>query len=74
MADLRIGKVITLQGKTLKGKNKVRENGRAWRIVRIEDNVSCLKNGRGILLRPIKKPRNIRWIKVIDDPDFTISL
>ena len=64
--------VLTLSGKTQKGKNRVREHGSKW-IVLEERGSSLLiaaENDTPELGRIL--PNSARWVEKINDPDFNI--
>lgn len=63
---------VRLEGISLAGKNKVRENGELWDVVEIRNNVSCLGGGTGYLLKSIVKPNYVRWVKTTGDEDFRV--
>lgn len=72
-------KTVMLVGKTLKGKNRLREsNTNTWRIVRISDKVGFSQEpGPWFLVRPCIKDSNesqwlSRWVHSSNDKDFTI--
>jgi len=76
-----INSTIKLVGKTQKGKNRVRELGELWRIVEVTNEVlfSSVKfNWAKIepiaLDNNIRQSNTIRWIHLIDDKDFGVSL
>lgn len=62
--------MIKLVGKSLKGKNRIREHGELWEILEKRDFVMCL-NGPGLSIKSAKTG-DIRWISVTDDGDFMI--
>ena len=73
---------MLVEGKTLKGKNKIREAGtNEWKIVRRENSVQSLWGRPGVLIEPLpsissqwRPQRNLRrWVLEIDDPDFTLK-
>jgi len=66
---------MLVQGKTLKGKNRIRENGREWDLVRTADTVLFAQRpGPWGLIQPKNDPHGekSRWIHLIDDQDFDI--
>lgn len=63
--------VLTLAGKTLKGKNRIREHGERWTLIRQEE-----RNGERLLfVQAVKQTKypEFRWIKAENDPDFEIK-
>ena len=61
---------IKLRGKSVHGKNRVRENGGTWSIL---DDVSMTRPG-SLLIQSDKDPNKIRWVMAKDDPDFDVIL
>lgn len=66
---MNIGDILILRGKTLKGKNRIREHGTHWEIVDIANGVSCLNGSPGFLIQTLD---DLRWIKQENDQDFVI--
>lgn len=65
--DKMIGDIITLKGKSQKGKNKIREHGNKWRVIK---ETATLQLIEPIEQRNPNKPE-IRWINyVYIDPNF----
>jgi hypothetical protein len=72
-----VGDIITLKGKSLKGKNRVREQGDQW-IVNKADR-PLVNNSTLLLIRPIVDKDNdhdprLRWVFPANDKDFEIKL
>lgn len=65
---------MILKGKTQKGKNRIRENGAEWILIRAKDRVIFSnKPGPWWLIEPITNHReNSRWVHSTDDIDFEI--
>lgn len=66
---------MILKGKTLKGKNRIRENGAEWILLREADSVLFNpERGPWFFIRPIDKKNDDkdRWIHSIHDTDFEI--
>ncbi len=59
---------MKVQGISQKGKNRIREHGAIWKIVKELSEVCCLDNNPGILL---ESPDGYqRWIRISEDKDF----
>lgn len=74
MEQLVSGDIITLRGKTLKGKNRVREHGSLWRIVSVSTGTRWVKRGM-LNIEPVEQRGRFpegRWIMPVNDPDFEI--
>ena len=73
--------LITLKGRTLRGKNIIRLDGNRWHVWR-RDNVPCFGMGPGVLISPQDHAwhdNRSRWVHAsetdswrIDDPDFEV--
>lgn len=57
-------KTATLKGKTLKGKNRIREHGNVWKIILEKDDSICVES--------LKNPNMCRWIDIKNDVDMEI--
>lgn len=67
--DPRAGDLLTLRGKTLKGKNRVREHGETWVVVKAHPVL-------GLHVEPeVQRNRwpEKRWINPTNDPNFEIT-
>jgi len=68
-----VGQTIEIEGVSLKGKNRVREQGSTFEIERIENRVLFSdKSGPWLLLKS-KNPNHGRWIHATEDKDFRIK-
>lgn len=66
---------MILKGKTLKGKNRIRELGEEWLCIRTSDTVHFSnRNGPWGFVKPAKEgvENQERWIHLVDDQDFEI--
>lgn len=54
--DVEAGQELTLQGKSLKGKNRVRELGSLWVVLRVAEKVGFSTTGTGpfLLIQPVQ--------------------
>jgi len=79
MEGLSKGRLLTLVGRTLKGKNKIREAGSdEWVVLQVESSVMCLKGNAGLLVAPVTGAGDIlrnkaRWICADNDLDFEVK-
>jgi|HubBroStandDraft_6_1064221.scaffolds.fasta_scaffold298177_2 hypothetical protein len=74
--------IIILKGKTLKGKNRIREHGDKWVIFMVGDELPLKFLHGKILIVPEKDWNNkeafengwkeMRWIHPTNDPDFEV--
>ena len=72
-----LGKTIRLKGKTMKGKNRIREHGEQWNVLAETDTVLFAPSSHGpfLFIAPPSKDQNdkaSRWIKSVNDLDFEI--
>lgn len=63
--------LLTLEGKTCKGQNKIREHGAEWRFVRAVQSAQCFDGAAGVLLQSTQDG-DLRWIRKHNDPDFRV--
>lgn len=67
---------ITLEGRTNKGRNRIREFGRIWEIKYMRDNLPMDTDKKAVwaFITPYgnSHPNASRWIKRFNDPDFEI--
>jgi len=67
--------VIKLIPRSHKAKNRIRENGDLWIVIRQGKKVGEVMEDMGadndsFFIAPWKNRQNVRWIKKINDPDF----
>lgn len=55
MSDVKVGDVLILKGRTLKGKNRVREHGERWKVVETATPREFLQGRLAIV--PVKTPK-----------------
>jgi hypothetical protein len=68
--------IVSLKGKTQKGKNRVRELGAQWQVEREADSVLFNDDpGPWLLIVPLVDPTGtkFRWLKKFHDQDFDIT-
>ncbi len=71
------GDKVKLTGKTKHGKNRVREQGAEWIVVKVESGVlfSDDKKKEFALLRKEDNPGEFwRWVALIDDKNFSVEV
>ncbi len=72
--------IVILQGKTRRGKNRIREHGDRWTVDRVSESVMGLGGAPGLLLSVPKCECSTcekwgpdwRWIRQTNDPNFEI--
>ena len=69
-------KKVILKGKTQKGKNRIREHGHVWTILKIlQDPQFVRERGIWLQLEPVETgDRGIRWVRSNDDKDFELTI
>lgn len=60
-----IGSLITVEGKSQKGKNRIREHGRVWKIRKVW--------GTHLLLESTNGDEYLRWVDGPHDEDFAVT-
>jgi hypothetical protein len=69
---------VKLTGKTHKGKNRVRELGEIWNVLKIGRPVALVDPGRpeALFIAPVDHPNDARWVEMPprEDPDFTVEI
>lgn len=68
---MKIGEKISLSGKTLKGKNRIREHGSDWTVVQVVDKVAFSPK-LGPWLMVTAEDGHGRWVNSMDDTDFIV--
>ena len=73
---MKVGDILILSGKTRHGKNRVREQGELWRIVRIK---GAIPNGRWPAGTEIAELETLdgkhwRYISTVGDTDFNFRV
>ena len=65
---------MRLTGKTQKGKNRIREHGNDWVLIRVSNMVLFDKKpGQWFLVAPCNNGSASRWIHSTNDKDFGIK-
>lgn len=63
--------IFILEGKSRKGKNRIREHGSEWELRRSSEAAQCLDGCPGWFIFPTNgQLEDSRWIRQHDDPDF----
>lgn len=64
-----------LTGKSLKGKNRVRERGEIWEVLRVTDKVLfSAEPGPWLLLQSTDAKKSLQWVHSTADQDFDLKL
>lgn len=68
-----VNEKIQLDGISQHGKNRIREHGGIWTVVRRSSSVTCLESEPGVFVRS-SKTGDTRWIKSVNDPHFKVRV
>ena len=60
---------VRLRGRTLKGKNRIREHGDEWIVLNRNNAVLLVESTES---NPAL--RDLRWVMGVDDPDFEVTV
>ena len=63
---------MRLSAKTHKGKNVLKRWGDQWEIIETRQSNLFIKAHKDISGNKNNLPDSVRWIKISEDPDFTI--
>ena len=70
-----LGKKVKLAGITRHGKNRVREQGEVWEVIRMNPAVSFKTKAPGpFMLLQAAEGINMRWVSTINDDNFTVEV
>lgn len=64
--------LIRVSPQSGKGKNRIREHGDTWRVLKTSDQVVC-REGRSHLVESLDGREYWRWVSTSYDPDFNIE-
>ena len=74
---MKAGDKVKLTGKTKHGKNRVREQGQNWIVVKTDNNLEFAEDRKQefALLRADERPsENWRWVAVQNDKNFLVEV
>ena len=67
--------IIRLKGKTNHGKNRVREQGEIWEIIRLNPTVGFKTKAPGpFMLLQATTSINMRWVSTVNDDNFSVEV
>ena len=70
-----VGNRVKLTGTTRHGKNRVREQGETWEVIRINPTVSFKTKAPGpFMLLQAAEGINMRWVSTINDDNFSVEV
>ena len=64
---------VWLNGKTNHGKNRVREHGNVWKVVKKSETVFFSKNTGPFLLLHSEATKDTRWVSKKNDVHFEVN-
>ena len=69
-----INKIIQLEGKTKKGKERIKRDGPFWKIIRASNKIFfSSENGPWLLVQSEENLNVSRWVKQNNDFDFIVK-
>ena len=74
---MKVGTKVKLKGKTKHGKNRVREQGNTWRVVKIRSGLALAEDRDkefALLLAENRPDEHWRWVALKDDKNFTMEV
>ena len=74
---MKVGTKVKLKGKTKHGKNRVREQGHTWRVVKIRSGLALAEDRDkefALLLAENRPDEHWRWVALKDDKNFTMEV
>ena len=70
---MNIGDIVIVEGISQKGKNRVRELGNEWKVIKVSQNVLFSQEKCDwVLVAPSFDSPKFRWVKKFGDDDFRI--
>ena len=72
---MEIGKKVKLTGITRHGKNRVREQGATWEVIRLSPTVGFKTKAPGpFMLLQATESINMRWVSTVNDDNFLVEV
>lgn len=74
---MKAGDKVKLTGKTKHGKNRVREQGQDWVVVKVAKNKllsDSWEKDFALLMQPDNQSEDWRWVAVQDDKNFDVEV
>ena len=70
-----VGDKIKLTGITQHGKNRVREQGETWEVIRLSPTVGFKTKAPGpFMLLQAAESINMRWVSTVNDDNFSVEV
>ena len=72
---MEVGNKVKLTGITRHGKNRVREQGEVWEVIRMNPTVSFKTKAPGpFMLLQAAEGINMRWVSTTNDDNFSVEV
>ena len=72
---MEVGKKVKLTGITRHGKNRVREQGEVWEVIRMNPTVGFKTKAPGpFMLLQATEGIHMRWVSTISDDNFSVEV
>ncbi len=72
---MQVGNKVRLTGITRHGKNRVREQGEVWEVIRMSPTVAFKTSAPGpFMLLQATKSINMRWVSTVNDDNFSVEV
>ena len=72
---MEVGNKVKLTGITRHGKNRVREQGETWEVIRINPTVSFKTKAPGpFMLLQAVEGISMRWVSTVNDDNFSVEV
>ena len=72
---MEVGNKVKLTGTTRHGKNRVREQGETWEVIRVSPKVGFKTKAPGpFMLLQATKSINMRWVSTVNDDNFSVEV
>ena len=74
-STMEVGNKVKLTGITQHGKNRVREQGETWEIIRLNPTVGFNTKAPGpFMLLQATTSINMRWVSTVNDDNFSVEV
>ena len=72
---MEVGNKVKLTGTTRHGKNRVREQGEVWEVIRMNPTVGFKTKAPGpFMLLQATESINMRWVSTVNDDNFSVEV
>jgi hypothetical protein len=72
---MEVGNKVKLTGITRHGKNRVREQGETWEVIRMSHKVGFKTSAPGpFVLLQATESINMRWVSTVNDDNFSVEV